>query len=137
MASGRGKGWKRASAPLCRTAETPHYAGFAGYSLNRGLSGCRLVLREGSPSGPSGRLPRISTRAIERPSRTRGRAAESEPNPSALFAPGQIISRSHSVTEMHENEMGTLIVDSAVHWHQDLGPGLLETVYEVSLAANL
>jgi len=38
---------------------------------------------------------------------------------------------------MHENEIGTLIVDSAVHLHQDLGPGLLETVYEVSLAAKL
>ena len=38
---------------------------------------------------------------------------------------------------MHENEIGTLIVDSAVHLHQDLGPGLLETVYEVTLAAKL
>jgi hypothetical protein len=34
---------------------------------------------------------------------------------------------------MHENEIGTLIVDCAVHLHQDLGPGLLETVYEVTL----
>lgn len=38
---------------------------------------------------------------------------------------------------MHENEIGTLIVDSAVQLHQDLGPGLLETVYEVILAAKL
>lgn len=38
---------------------------------------------------------------------------------------------------MHENEVGTLIVESAVHLHQDLGPGLLETVYEVTLAAKL
>lgn len=38
---------------------------------------------------------------------------------------------------MHENEIGRLIVDSAVHLHQDLGPGLLETVYEVTLAAKL
>jgi GxxExxY protein len=38
---------------------------------------------------------------------------------------------------MHENEIGTLIVDSAVHLHQDLGPGLLEMVYEVPLAAKL
>jgi GxxExxY protein len=38
---------------------------------------------------------------------------------------------------MHENEVGTLIVDSAIHLHQDLGPGLLETVYEVTLAAKL
>ena len=39
--------------------------------------------------------------------------------------PKQMISRSHRVTEVHENEMGTLIVDCAVHLHQDLGPGLL------------
>ncbi len=38
---------------------------------------------------------------------------------------------------MHENEIGTIIVDSAIHLHQDLGPGLLETVYEVTLAAKL
>ena len=38
---------------------------------------------------------------------------------------------------MHENEIGTLIVDCAVHLHQDLGPGLLETVYELTLAAKL
>lgn len=38
---------------------------------------------------------------------------------------------------MHENDIGTAIVDSAVHLHTDLGPGLLETVYEVTLAAKL
>ena len=38
---------------------------------------------------------------------------------------------------MHENEIGTLIIDSAIRLHQDLGPGLLETVYEVTLAAKL
>jgi GxxExxY protein len=38
---------------------------------------------------------------------------------------------------MHENEIGTVIVDSAVHLHQDLGPGLLETVYEVTLTRKL
>ena len=38
---------------------------------------------------------------------------------------------------MHENEIGTVIVDSAIHLHKDLGPGLLETVYEVTLAAAL
>ena len=38
---------------------------------------------------------------------------------------------------MHENEIGTVIVDCAVHLHQDLGPGLLETVYEVTLARKL
>ena len=38
---------------------------------------------------------------------------------------------------MDENAIGTEIVDCAVHLHQDLGPGLLETVYEVILARKL
>ena len=38
---------------------------------------------------------------------------------------------------MHENEIGTVVVDCAVQLHQDLGPGLLETVYEVTLARKL
>lgn len=38
---------------------------------------------------------------------------------------------------MHENEIGTIVVDSAVQLHQALGPGLLESVYEVILAHRL
>ena len=38
---------------------------------------------------------------------------------------------------MNENEIGTVIVDCAIHLHQALGPGLLETVYEVTLARQL
>lgn len=38
---------------------------------------------------------------------------------------------------MDENAIGTIIVDCAVRLHQDLGPGLLETVYEVILARQL
>jgi GxxExxY protein len=38
---------------------------------------------------------------------------------------------------MHENKIGTVIVDCAVHLHQALGPGLLESVYEVTLARQL
>jgi hypothetical protein len=38
---------------------------------------------------------------------------------------------------MDENDIGTVIVDCAVKLHQDLGPGLLETVYEVTLAHKL
>ena len=38
---------------------------------------------------------------------------------------------------MTENDIGSLIVDSAVRLHQALGPGLLETVYEVTLAHAL
>ena len=32
---------------------------------------------------------------------------------------------------MNDNEIGSIIVDCAVHLHQALGPGLLESVYEV------
>jgi GxxExxY protein len=35
---------------------------------------------------------------------------------------------------MTENEISKIVVDSAVKVHQDLGPGLLESVYEVALA---
>ncbi|MFC1652847.1 GxxExxY protein [Planctomycetota bacterium] len=38
---------------------------------------------------------------------------------------------------MEENDIGTIVVDSAVHLHQALGPGLLELVYEVILARRL
>lgn len=38
---------------------------------------------------------------------------------------------------MNENEIGKIIVDTAVHLHMDLGPGLLESVYEVLLAHRL
>jgi GxxExxY protein len=38
---------------------------------------------------------------------------------------------------MHENDIGSVIVDCAVALHQDLGPGFLESVYEVTLARAL
>jgi GxxExxY protein len=38
---------------------------------------------------------------------------------------------------MSENDIGSIIVDSAVDLHRNLGPGLLETVYEVTLARAL
>ena len=38
---------------------------------------------------------------------------------------------------MTENEIGTIIVDTAIALHRELGPGLLETVYEVVLAHEL
>jgi GxxExxY protein len=38
---------------------------------------------------------------------------------------------------MTENEIGSIVVDAAVSIHRDLGPGLLETVYEVLLAHKL
>jgi GxxExxY protein len=38
---------------------------------------------------------------------------------------------------MTENEIGAMIVDAAVAVHRELGPGLLESVYEVVLAYEL
>jgi len=38
---------------------------------------------------------------------------------------------------MTENEIGRIIVDAAVKVHQALGPGLLESVYEIVLAHKL
>jgi len=38
---------------------------------------------------------------------------------------------------MHENQIGTIIVESAIELHRNLGPGLLETVYEITLAHAL
>lgn len=38
---------------------------------------------------------------------------------------------------MNENEIGKIIVDAAVKIHKKLGPGLLESVYEVALVHEL
>ncbi|MFO0916442.1 MAG: GxxExxY protein [Pirellulales bacterium] len=38
---------------------------------------------------------------------------------------------------MHENEIGSRIVDCAVRLHMELGPGLMESVYEITLANRL
>ena len=38
---------------------------------------------------------------------------------------------------MTENEISKIVVDSALTVHRELGPGLLETVYEVTLAHEL
>ena len=38
---------------------------------------------------------------------------------------------------MIEDEIGSAIADWAVHLHRSLGPGLLEVVYEVTLASRL
>jgi GxxExxY protein len=38
---------------------------------------------------------------------------------------------------MTENEIGTIIVDTAIELHRNLGPGLLESVYEIVFAHEL
>ena len=38
---------------------------------------------------------------------------------------------------MHENEISGIIVDTCLHIHKKLGPGLLESVYEEILAYEL
>ena len=38
---------------------------------------------------------------------------------------------------MTENEIGRIVVDSAIQLHREIGPGLLESVYEVLLAHEL
>ncbi len=38
---------------------------------------------------------------------------------------------------MTENEIGTILIKCATKLHRDLGPGLLESVYEVILAEHL
>ena len=39
--------------------------------------------------------------------------------------------------DMDEYEIGREVVDAAIKIHRDLGPGLLESVYEISLAYEL
>ena len=38
---------------------------------------------------------------------------------------------------MRENEIGTRLLEAAINVHRELGPGLLETVYEVILVREL
>jgi GxxExxY protein len=53
----------------------------------------------------------------------------------------RILSRRHGDTElrreMNENEIGTIVVDCAVKIHMELGPGLLESLYEAVLGHEL
>jgi GxxExxY protein len=38
---------------------------------------------------------------------------------------------------MTENKIGKIVVDASIHLHRTLGPGLLESVYEATLARRL
>ena len=42
-----------------------------------------------------------------------------------------------NLTGMRENDIGTQVIKAAINVHRELGPGLLETVYEVILAREL
>ena len=38
---------------------------------------------------------------------------------------------------VHENEIGTIVIECAIAIHRELGPGLLESVYETVLVYEL
>jgi GxxExxY protein len=59
-----------------------------------------------------------------------------------ISVPGSSAEKSYQAKDakeinMEENAIGNIVVDVAVQIHRDLGPGLLETVYEVVLAKEL
>ena len=47
------------------------------------------------------------------------------------------VTRCTEDTEMNENEIGTIIVNTAFYLHKNLGPGLLESVYETIINGEL
>ena len=38
---------------------------------------------------------------------------------------------------LNENEIGKIVIDSAIQLHREIGPGLFESVYETLLAHEL
>ena len=54
-----------------------------------------------------------------------------------VFGRQEVFTQRRQDAKMNENEIGKVVVDAAVKVHRELGPGLLETVYEVVLAREL
>ncbi len=50
---------------------------------------------------------------------------------------GGVSRKDAKAQRMTENEIGKIVVDAAIAVHRGLGPGLLETVYEIVLAHEL
>ena len=50
---------------------------------------------------------------------------------------GFMISHEGTKTRRDKEELSRIVVDSAFHLHKELGPGLLESVYEIVLAKRL
>ena len=50
---------------------------------------------------------------------------------------GTVSRRGAEAQRMRENAIGTVVIEAAIAVHRELGPGLLETVYEVILAREL
>jgi hypothetical protein len=49
----------------------------------------------------------------------------------------EVSRRDAEAQRMTENEIGTAVIEAAIAVHRELGPGLLETVYEVILSREL
>ena len=53
------------------------------------------------------------------------------------LATGDISRKGAEAQRLRENEIGTRVIEAAIEIHRELGPGLLESVYEVVLAREL
>lgn len=73
---------------------------------------------------------------------TKGRAHMTDPDRERLLSQSnqeeELISRRGAGAQrIKENEIGTRVIEAAIEIHRELGPGLLESVYELVLASEL